>query len=236
MLKGKPVTAIIPVRGGSKGIPRKNLRRIGKDTLLERAIKLGKTSPRIERVIVSTDDPEMQAIAELHDVAAPSLRPAHLASDGATTVAVVTHLIEECAIDAGYLLLLQATAPLRTRHDLDALLNAFEAAEADAIVSLAVHDEPRPEKLKRIIAGRVSPYLGQSYEGPRQGLPQPFALNGAFYLVDRDVFLREKTFLPSSTIGYVMPAERSHNLDTLTDWQTLEAMIAHGFWQIEEFD
>lgn len=236
MLKGKPVTAIIPVRGGSKGIPGKNLRRAGKDTLLERSIKLGQASPLVDRVIVSTDDAGMHEIARSYGAASPSLRPASLASDIATTTSVVRHLIEECAIDSGYILLLQATAPLRTRGDLEALFNTFAGADADAIVSLVAHDEPRPEKLRRLVDGRVVPYLDQGYEGPRQGLPQPYALNGAFYLVDRDVFLREGTFFPRRTIAYVMPAERSHNLDSLTDWQILEAMIAAGFWTIEEFD
>jgi CMP-N,N'-diacetyllegionaminic acid synthase len=236
MLKGKPVTAIIPVRGGSKGIPGKNLRRVGKDTLLERSIKLGQASPLVDRVIVSTDDVEMHEIARSHGAAAPNLRPARLASDTATTTSVVSYLIEECAIGPGYILLLQATAPLRTRGDLEGLFGTFAAADADAIVSLVAHDEPRPEKLRRIVDGQVVPYLDHGYEGPRQGLPQPYALNGAFYLVDRDVFLREGTFFPKRTIAYVMPVERSHNLDSLTDWQILEAMIAAGSWAVEELD
>jgi CMP-N-acetylneuraminic acid synthetase len=236
MIREAPVAAIIPVRGGSKGIPGKNLRRIGKDTLLERAIKLGLRSPWVDRVIVSTDHPEMHAIAQRYGVASPTLRPADLASDAATTAAVVEHVIVECEIASGYLLLLQATAPLRTLADLDALCRRFAASDADAIVSLAVHDEPRPEKLKRFEAGYVAPYGGQSTEGPRQALPQPYRLNGAFYLISLAAFLREKRFMPARTLGFVMPPERSHNLDSLTDWQILEAMIAAGHWRAEEYD
>lgn len=231
-----PVTAIIPVRSGSKGIPRKNLKRVGKDTLLERAIKLGLRSPWVDRVIVSTDDPEMYAIAQRFGVAAPSLRPAKLATDTATTAAVVEHVIAECGISSGYLLLLQVTAPLRTLADLDALSRFFEASDAEAIVSLAEHDEPRPEKLKRFENGYVTPYCGASVEGPRQALPQPYRLNGAFYLILLDAFLRDKRFLPERTLGFLMPPERSHNLDSLTDWQILEAMIAAGHWTVEEYD
>jgi CMP-N,N'-diacetyllegionaminic acid synthase len=236
MIRGEPATAIIPVRGGSKGIPGKNLRRIGKDTLLERAIKLGLHSPWIDRVIVSTDDREMHVIAQRYGVASPALRPANLATDTSTTAVVVEHVIAECEISSGTLLLLQATAPLRTLADLDVLCRKFEANDADAIVSLAEHDEPRPEKLKRLEAGYVVPYYGQAVEGPRQALPQPYRLNGAFYLISLNAFLREKRFLPERTLGFVMPPERSHNLDSLTDWQFLEAMIAAGHWTLEEYD
>lgn len=236
MLGGAPVTAIVPVRGGSRGIPGKNLRRIGNDTLLERAIKIGLRSRWVDRVIVSTDDPEMHAVAASHGVASPSLRPAHLADDAAKTGAVVEHLVAECGIAEGCLLLLQATAPLRTLADLDQLCRIFERSDADAIVSLVAHDEPRPEKLKRIIDGRVVPYLADNYEGPRQALPQPYALNGAFYLISLDAFLREKGFLPQRTVAYEMPPERSHNLDSITDWQILEAMLKAGYWTLEEYD
>ncbi len=237
MLKGHPVTAIIPVRGGSKGIPGKNLRRLGKYSLLERAIKLAQSAPQIERVLVSTDDPEMQACAEAYGAAAPALRPAALADDAATTVAVVEHLIGEAAIAPGYLLLLQATSPLRTRADLQALFAAFEAApDAEAMVSLCRHEDPHPEKLQKIVDGQVVPYLGQDSHRPRQSLSEVYALNGAFYLVAQEAFLREHSFLPPRTAPFVMPPERSVNLDSLTDWQILEAMVAAGHWTFEEYD
>jgi CMP-N-acetylneuraminic acid synthetase len=234
MIRGEPVTAIIPVRGGSKGIPHKNLRRIGGLSLLERAILTGKNAPRVERVIVSTDDPEMHAVAQSHGVASPSLRPAVLATDTAPAKAVIEHVIRECQIERGFLLLLQATAPLRTLADLDGLCRAYEASEADAAVSVAVLDEPRPEKLKRIENGWLRPYIGDGFEGPRQALPQPYALNGAFYLIGRDTFLREGKFLPERTLAYIMPPERSHNLDSMTDWQIFEAMVKAGHWKLED--
>ncbi|NJM29189.1 MAG: acylneuraminate cytidylyltransferase family protein [Rhizobiales bacterium] len=234
MLRGQPVTAIIPVRGGSKGIPRKNLRQIAGRSLLERAIALGKATKRVDRMIVSTDDLEMQAVARKHGVASPSLRPAGLATDTATAKSVVEHVIEECGIENGYVLLLQATSPLRTLGDLEGLINAFEASDADAAVSVAAHDEPRPEKLKRIEDGWLRPYMGDGFEGPRQSLPQPYALNGAFYLVSLDAFRREGRFIPKRTLPFVMPQERSHNLDSLTDWQILEAMVQAGHWKLED--
>lgn len=237
MLRGRPVTAVIPVRGGSKRIPGKNFKKLGNNSLLERAIKLAQRSPRVDRVIVTTDDPEMQACAESYGVAAPALRPAHLADDGATTVAVVEHLIEQAGIEPGYLLLLQASSPLRTGQDLEALLDNLEAnPDAEAAVSLTRHQEPHPEKLQKIVDGRVVSYLGRDSHRPGQSLPEVFALNGAFYLVERNLFLKGRSFLPEGTLPYLMPPERSINLDTMTDWQIMDAMIARGHWTFEEYD
>ncbi len=234
MIRGEPLTAIISVRGGSKGIPGKNLREIGGMSLLERAIKFAKNSPRISRTIVSTDDSVMFAMAEKFNVAAPTLRPAELANDTATTADVVSHLLEQCGIDAGYLLILQATSPFRTLSDLEDLCAACEAGDADAIVSVAALDEPRPEKLQRIVDGNLLPYLSESFEGPRQALPQAYRLNGAFYLISVSAFLRTQKFLPESTLPFIMPESRSHNLDSETDWQVMEAMVHAGYWKLEE--
>lgn len=237
MLRGKTLTAIIPVRGGSKRLPGKNARKVGKYSLLERAIKLAQCCERVDRILVSTDDPEMYRCAQSYGVAAPTLRPAELADDGATTVAVVEHLIGQANIDGGYLLLLQATSPLRTSADLEAVLDRFEnEPAADAIVSLCEHSGAHPEKLQKISDGRVASYLGADSHRPAQTLPMVYALNGAFYLVDRDMFLRERSFIPPQTIAYHMPAERSINLDTAADWNILQAMVKAGYWQYEEYE
>jgi len=225
MVRGETLTAIIPVRGS------------GKDTLLERAIKLALASPRVERTLVSTDDPRMHEIARGYGVAAPSLRPARLAGDLARTQDVVRHLIAEAAVEEGYLLLLQATAPLRTKADLEALCARFEAQpEADAIVSLCEYGGPPPRKLQTIENGQVSYYEGTPPAGPRQELPTVYALNGAFYLTSVRLFREQGTFMPARTIAYLMPPERSANLDTMTDLHILEAMLAQGYWTLEEYD
>jgi CMP-N-acetylneuraminic acid synthetase len=236
MIRGKPLTAIIPVRGGSKGIPRKNLRRVGNDSLLERAIKFAKNSPRIDRTIVTTDDPEMHEVAAQYGVQSPSLRPAHLANDSAMATPVVEHVLQECSVTDGYLLILQVTSPFRRLGDLEDLCIAYEQSQADAIVSLVAIDEPRPEKIKRIVEGRIEPYyMAEGFEGPRQALPQPYKLNGAFYMISLEAFRRERRFIPKASIPFVMPDERSHNLDSMTDWNIMEAMIAAGHWALEEY-
>lgn len=227
------ITAIIPARAGSKGIPGKNLWAYEGVSLLARAIRLGRHCARVSRVIVSTDSPEMQTLALAEGAECPALRPAELASDTATSASVVEHVINSMQVDADHLLLLQVTSPLRRLIDCNAFLDDFLSSKAPAATSVVKLDEPRPEKLKRLEHGILSPYLEQGYEGPRQALPQPYALNGAFYAIGRSVFESEKRFLPAGTFGFEMPAERSHNLDSAQDLQILEAMLAAGHWSLE---
>jgi CMP-N,N'-diacetyllegionaminic acid synthase len=238
MLRNQPVTAVIPVRGGSKGIPGKNLYRLGRDTLLERVIKIAKLCPSIDQVVVSTDSPEMHEVAKSYAVAAPTLRPAHFATDQAKTVDVIRHLIETLPIRDGWVLLLQVTSPLRTLSDLNAFCEFFDSAptEAEAAVSLVGFDSPHPDKIQIIEGGLVKSYLGKESMVSRQSLPKVYALNGAFYITHRSTLLEKHTFLPPTTLPFVMPEERSLNLDTMTDLYFLEAMLQSGIYKLEEYD
>jgi CMP-N,N'-diacetyllegionaminic acid synthase len=237
MLRGQPVTAVIPVRGGSKGIPGKNLYRLGRDTLLERTIKIAKLCQYIDRVLVSTDNQEMYDIAQRYAAAAPALRPAELATDNAKTVDVILNLIKMAAIDAGWVLLLQVTSPLRTLGDLNEFCRAFDRAEpsTEAIVSLAQHDSPHPDKIQRIENGMVVSYLGKESMVARQFLPRVYSLNGAFYLTHTETLIDRRTFMPAHTIPFIMPEERSLNLDGKLDLFLLEALVEKGIIAIEEY-
>jgi CMP-N-acetylneuraminic acid synthetase len=237
MIRGAPLIAIIPVRAGSKGIPGKNLRKFGGISLLERTILLAKTDPRIDRILVSTDSPEMHEIAKSHNVSAPALRPAAFATDGAKTVDAVLHELGQIGFAEGHLVLLQVTSPLRRNLDLRDFLDCYGATDAPAMVSVVRHEEPRPEKLQKIENGLLLPYLGeQAHEGPRQSLPQPYALNGAFYGIAVNVLKAQGRFLPSGTLPFEMQPEQSHNLDSQQDAEILEAMLATGKWQLQSFD
>lgn len=226
MIRSERLTAIIPARGGSKGIPRKNLLRIEGETIVERAIRLARESGRVDRVLVTTDDPEIYELAKLHDAAPPSLRPPHLATDLATTIDAVIHLIDDADVEDGYVLLLQPTSPLRTASDLDRLCKLFEAnPEALAIASVVRHDAPHPNKIMTIDGGYLRSYLGTNPSVPRQSLPVVHAINGAFYLVPRQIVMEQRTFLPERTLPFEMPVERSVNLDGPMDLLLLEALL-----------
>lgn len=227
------ITAIIPARAGSKGIPGKNLWSHDGVSLLARAIRLGRHCERVGRVIVSTDSAEMQAMALAEGAECPELRPGELASDIATSSAVVRHVIDAMAVTSDHVLLLQVTSPLRRLDDCNRFLDFYLSSGAPAATSLVKLDEPRPEKLKKLEHGKLQPYLGADYEGPRQSLPQPYALNGAFYAISRIQFLHYGKFLPAGTLGYEMRPERSHNLDSQQDLLVLSAMLQAGHWQME---
>ena len=149
-------TAIIPARAGSKGIPGKNLWKFDGVSLLARAIRLGQHCSRVDRVIVSTDSAEMQAIARAEGAECPRLRPADLASDSATSAQVVDHVIRSLDVSSDHILLLQVTSPLRTLADCNDFLDHYLASSAPAATSVVKHDEPRPEKMKKIEAGNFA--------------------------------------------------------------------------------
>jgi CMP-N,N'-diacetyllegionaminic acid synthase len=238
MLRGQLVTAVIPVRGGSKGIPGKNLYRLGRDTLLERTIKIAKLCTYVDRVIVSTDNQEMYDIAESYAVAAPALRPAELATDNASTVDVILNLIETAPIDSGWVLLLQVTSPLRTLGDLNAFCETFNKGHMDTegAVSLVHFDSPHPDKIQKIEDGVVKSYLGKESMVARQSLPKVYALNGAFYITHRETLLSRRSFMPARTLPFIMQEERSVNLDTMADVYALEAMLNRGVYSLEEYE
>lgn len=226
MIRGERLTAIIPARGGSKAIPRKNMLRIGGETIVERSIRLARESGWVDRILVTTDDPEIYELAKRHDAAPPSLRPAHLATDLATTIDAVNHLIDDASIEDGYVLLLQPTSPLRTAADLDSLCKMFEAnPEAQAIVSVVRHDSPHPNKIMVIDGGYLKSYLGTNPSVPRQSLPVVHSINGAFYIVPVRVLVEQQTFLPERTLPFEMPVERSVNLDGPIDLLLMEALL-----------
>lgn len=232
MIRDEKLIAIIPVRGGSKGIPGKNLYKIGGETLLERAIKLAKQCDCIDQILVSTDHPEMYATALDYGVATHSPRPDHLATDSANIIDVLIHTLDEAKIEHAYVLLLEVTSPLRTLDDLKELCRVFENdKEARAIASVCQHLGTHPDKTQKIENGVLSSYLGKSSHLARQTLPEVYDLNGAFYLAHTDDIRLNRTLLPAKTIPFVMPAERSVNLDSLSDLYVLEALINRNLVQ-----
>lgn len=226
MIHGKPLTAIIPARSGSKEIPGKNLYKIDGETLVERTIRLAKSNSQIDKILVTTDDPEIYKIAQKNNVAPPNLRPKHLSTDTSLTIDAVKHVLNDAKIHDGYVLLLQVTTPLRTNDDLHNFLKKYEEyPKTEAIVSVVNHKSPHPEKLLKKAGDFLVPYMGKNPSVPRQSLQSVFALNGAFYLTSFKIIKNKSTFLPEKTIPFVMPQERSINLDEPLDILLLEAVI-----------
>lgn len=222
------VLAIVPARGGSRGIPKKNLALVAGRSLLDRAVAAGLDARRVRRVVVSSDDDEILAAARRAGAEAIR-RPPLLATDHARSEPVVAHAIEAVApFVPDVVCLLQPTSPLRDADDVDEALRLLEGDPSlDAVLSVF---EPRhsPYKAFRLddggcLAGVVdddAPFR------PRQELPLTFHPNGAVYAIRTEVFLRSGRLLGPRTAPYVMPRERSIDVDTPEDLARAEAYLA----------
>ncbi len=227
MIRNRPTIAIIPVRGGSKGIPKKNIYKIENETLLERTINFAKKINVIDKIIVSTDDIEMYEISKRHKVNASSLRPEHLATDSSKTIETIKYLLKEEKIENANILLLQVTSPLRNHDDIKAIFEIYNNDYSlNAIVSCVKIIEPHPYKCVIINKNKyIEPLIGNSLSTPRQELPEVFAFNGAFYLIDSEVLINQNTLIPTRTKLYEMPLNRSINIDSEMDLLLLEIIL-----------
>lgn len=224
------VIGLITARGGSRGVPRKNVLPVGGRPLIAWTIAAARESRMLGRVIVSTDDAEIARVAREWQAEVPFMRPAELAQDASPHVHAVGHALawlekeEGCRPD--YVLLLQPTSPLRTTEDIDNAIQMAIERRAEAVVSVTeTHDHPY--LARRITqAGMLAEFVPcELAYARRQDLPPAYALNGAIYL-NRPASLREQqTFTPEGTYAYVMPPERSLQVDTPWDLHLVDLVL-----------
>lgn len=220
------VLAVIAARGGSKGLPGKNIRPLGGRPLIAWSVEAALRAQCIGRVVVSTDSPEIAAAAVAAGAEVPFLRPAELATDGATSADVLAHALAQCPGHEIFVLL-QPTSPLRTAADLDQAFARMQAVGADGCVSVSEATQS-PWLMYRVgDPGWLEPVLGPWPGGMRrQDLPPVYLLNGAFYFMRIDNFLRERKLVTSRCIAHVLPEARSVDIDTLADFEQAEAALA----------
>lgn len=217
--------ALIPARGGSKGIPRKNVRNLAGKPLIAWTIEAALDASRLERVVVSTDDDEIAAVARDWGADVPFMRPAELATDEATGFSPVLHALEQLP---GHddLILLQPTSPLRGSAAIDAFLAFAHDSGAPAAVSLRkVADHPA-WMFARDDDGRLDPLMGGGKADRRQELQDLYILNGAMYWGRSDWLAAHTSFVDPATRGFVMEDTDSVDIDTMQDWALAEAMLA----------
>lgn len=228
---GRSVLGVIPARGGSKGVPRKNIRLLGGKPLIAYTIETALASPVISDVVVSTDDPEIQAIAIAFGAQAPFLRPAELATDTALAIPTIQHAVREmehrhrCRYD--YVTMLQPTTPFRSVQDISIALKCLmETRDADGIISVVHVGNWHPIKMKKFEDGWLVDYESWPVENPpRQSLPPVYMVNGAIYATKRDVLMNRSTFRGERCLGHTMPEERSVNIDS-----EAELVVAEEYW------
>lgn len=224
------IVGVITARGGSKAIPHKNTVPLAGKPLIAWTIEAALQSRRLDRLIVSTDDPEIAETSRAWGAEVPFLRPAELAEDNTPHILVMLHslswLNESAAASPDYLLLLQPTSPLRTAEDIDTAIEIAEARDAIAVVSVAeMHRHPYLSK--RILEdGTLADFVETDIAYlRRQALPPAYALNGAIYLNRPESLLRDRTFVPPGTLAYVMPPERSMDVDSPWDLHLIELVL-----------
>lgn len=225
------ILALIPARGGSKGVPRKNVREIGGKPLVAWTVEAARRSGSELRIVLSTDDDEIAAVGRSCGAEVPFLRPAELSADGSTSESVVFHALEWLDRNQGYrpgsILLLQPTSPFRTSTDIDSAIRLLREPGTEAVVSVKAADRPLQWLRKIDPAGMIAPASEAAAISRRQEAEPLYELNGAIYLISTETFLRDRTFYPERTRAYVMPAERSLDIDSELDLLLAELFMRH---------
>lgn len=220
------VLGIIPARGGSKGVPGKNIRILAGKPLIVHTIEAALKS-KLDRVIVSTDDESIARVARKAGATVPFVRPSELASDTAKSIPVAIHALnameelDRTRYDA--VMLLQPTAPFKTSNDIDAALEKLASTAADSVISVQDVEAFHPARMKYLEGDRlVDPPFGEAYENQaRQELRPMYIRNGAIYLTRRETLLRN-SYKGNDCRALLMPVERSVNIDTIHDFDYAE--------------
>lgn len=229
MINGKSVLAVIPARGGSKGVPKKNIRLLNEKPLIAYTIEEAIKSKYLDKVVISTDSKEIADICKKYGGEIPYLRPKELARDDSPTVDCVLHMIEWLKnnefYEPDYICLLQCTSPLRTFQDIDGTIEKIIDSNMDGAIS--------------VCEAEVNPYWTNVFDGnslryfieegkqirQRQKLPKIYRYNGAVYVIKTDIFIKEMTFEPKKITGYIMSNENSIDIDTEVDFKIAEIFV-----------
>lgn len=229
MINEKKVLAVIPARGGSKGIPNKNIINVNNKPLINFSIETALKSKFIDDLVVSTDSIKIAKIAEKAGAKVPFLRPKKLATDKAISLPVILHALEfmEKSNNINYdiIIMLQPTTPLRETKDIDQCLSTLIDKNVDSVISVVNVGGYHPLRMKRIVGENLVNYIDQGFEDmrPRQELPDVYIRNGAIYVSTRKTILEDKSFSGKNTFPYVMSSEKSINLDTDDDLRLLKS-------------
>ena len=224
------ILAIIPARGGSKGVPKKNIKLLGKKPLLEYTIDAAKNSKLLTQIIVSTDDEKIANAAEIAGCKPPFLRPTELSQDTSTSLEVVQHTIsyfEKKGVFFDAVCILQPTTPFREKGSIDIAIEKFISSNADCLVSvLPIPNEYNPHwAFEQTENGLLKIATGDEQIIPRrQELPKAFHRDGSIYITKTEVI--KKGSLYGKSIAYMESNPQFHvNIDTMKDWEMAEKLL-----------
>ncbi len=234
MIEGKKVLAIIPARGGSKGLPGKNIRMVCGKPLLAWPIEEALKSKYVDKVIISTEDVGIANVASMAGAEVPFMRPMELASDTARSADVIVHALNFFTAQKkcyDYIILLEPTSPLTEASDVDAALQMLHKARnlADSIVGISPVGGTHPDFDVRLSeGGLISPYAAPDFSSlkRRQDTESIYFMEGSLYISAVDVFLAKQSFCHERTMGYMVPRWKSFEADELMDLICIEALLA----------
>ena len=222
----KEFIAIIPARGGSKGVPRKNIKDLAGKPLIYYTINAAKKSKYIKKIFVSTEDPEIKKIVGKYDVDVID-RPKKLSGDKTPGVEVIKHAIiflkNLYHIENTFLVILSATTPFKTSTDIDNAIKKFLNSNSDYLVSVSeVH--PPPEWMYKIKQGKLVPIIKEGKLTRRQDAIPTYQLNGAIYIAKIPAVLKNNSLLGRNKTAYIMPDKRSIDIDSKFDF-TMSSLL-----------
>jgi CMP-N,N'-diacetyllegionaminic acid synthase len=226
------ILALITARGGSKRVPRKNLRLLGGRPLIVWSIDVAKNIPEICDILVSTDDPDIAKVSRDSGALVPWLRPAELASDTASSVDACLHALEWYELDRGKvdgLLLLQPTSPFRRRETLARAIDLYTNNQCRAVLGVSPAAS-HPMWCYRIDGKALRPFIDNGAMDLRsQDLPPAYSLNGALYIIEPEELRRTRSFFTDTAMPLIVdePTE-GLDIDTEWDWKLAGAILAQN--------
>ena len=229
MIGNRSVLAVITARGGSKGVPGKNIKNLAGKPLIAWTIQAAAASKLIDRVLVSTDDPEISKVVRSYGVEVPTLRPSKMATDSAPVIPALLHMAEAARDIYDYLVLLQPTSPLRLPTDIDGAIALCDEKGAPACVSVCCSQKPF-WSYRIGQNGNLEPLFPEA-RSQRQELPPVYQPNGAVYVARLDWLKSTGDFYSTQTIAFIMPEERSVDIDTRSDFLLADVMMRDNLRQ-----
>lgn len=231
MYKSKNILAIIPARGGSKGLPDKNIKLLCGKPLIGWTISQAKASKYIDEIFVTTDCLKIADVAEQFGITVPFLRPKELATDSASSMDVVDHVLSYFKEEGklfDYIVLLEPTSPLRKKNDLDAAIKlAVDNETSDGVVSLGEVHMEHPMIVKKINEkGKITSYIDEVKKiTQRQQADKAYFPYGVIYMIKSEVFKREKAFYTNNITPYFIERWQNYEVDDIYDFIAIESIL-----------
>tara|TARA_S200000501_G_scaffold371931_1_gene415958 strand:+ start:354 stop:1049 length:696 start_codon:yes stop_codon:yes gene_type:complete len=226
MIDGQSILAIIPARSGSKGLPNKNILKLDGKPLIAWSIIEANKSKYIDKCIVSTNDRYIADISISYKCEVPFIRPCDLSTDKANLNDVIMHAIKTIDNQYDIVIVLQPTSPLRKSFDIDRALEIMMDRDAPTVVSVSQSNKPFHWNYVIEENGTLKPCTSiKNITTNRQQFPKTYLPNGALFISKVDYFIREISFYTNLTLAFVMPEERSIDIDSQIDFFTAQAII-----------